>query len=218
MEKGEMKILTDVQESVLNALYKIEDVRRNFYLTGGTALSAYYLQHRYSDDLDLFTHSVSIESIGPLVQDALALEGLNIGSERRSPSFHRYKVNDSLQLDLVRDVDFRVGSPQLIEGVMVDSKKNIAVNKVCAIYGRLDPKDYIDLFFLLKDGEFEIADLLRLTQKKDAGLEPFQWAKAIADSETISVLPRMIIECDLKELKNFFRKLREDVVDSIAKP
>ena len=26
-----------------------------FFLTGGTALSAFYLQHRYSEDLDLFT-------------------------------------------------------------------------------------------------------------------------------------------------------------------
>lgn len=28
---------------------------RGFYLTGGTALSEFYLQHRYSDDLDFFT-------------------------------------------------------------------------------------------------------------------------------------------------------------------
>jgi predicted nucleotidyltransferase component of viral defense system len=28
----------------------------NFYLTGGTALSRFYLNHRYSDDLDFFVH------------------------------------------------------------------------------------------------------------------------------------------------------------------
>jgi len=28
----------------------------DFYLTGGTALSRFYLNHRYSDDLDFFVH------------------------------------------------------------------------------------------------------------------------------------------------------------------
>lgn len=28
----------------------------DFYLTGGTALSRFYLHHRYSDDLDLFVN------------------------------------------------------------------------------------------------------------------------------------------------------------------
>ncbi len=30
-----------------------------FYLTGGTALSRYYLNHRYSDDLDFFVNQHS---------------------------------------------------------------------------------------------------------------------------------------------------------------
>lgn len=29
----------------------------DFYLTGGTALSRFYLHHRYSDDLDFFIHN-----------------------------------------------------------------------------------------------------------------------------------------------------------------
>jgi predicted nucleotidyltransferase component of viral defense system len=31
----------------------------DFYLTGGTALSRFYLNHRYSDDLDFFVHQKS---------------------------------------------------------------------------------------------------------------------------------------------------------------
>jgi hypothetical protein len=40
--------LYPLQDEVLNLLTKPEV---DFYLTGGTALSRYYLQHRYSDDL-----------------------------------------------------------------------------------------------------------------------------------------------------------------------
>jgi len=98
--------------------------------------------------------------------------------------------------------------------MMIDSKKNIAVNKVVAIYSRLEPKDYVDLYFLLKNGEYQITDLLKLGQQKDGGLEPFQWAKVIADVDTFSVLPKMIVPCELSELKNFFHRLRNEVIDS----
>jgi hypothetical protein len=50
----EQKILTDVQKKALIAVAK-EPKLSGFYLTGGTALAAYYFQHRLSNDLDFFT-------------------------------------------------------------------------------------------------------------------------------------------------------------------
>lgn len=210
-----MKILNDLQQKVLEKLFSANEIRRHFYLTGGTALAAFYLQHRYSDDLDLFTHDISLDSIERVVEDLLRDMNTDFRCERRSPTFRRYLIDSSLQLDLVRDVDFRIGSPQLIDNIMVDTKKNIAVNKVTALYGRLDPKDYVDLYFLLKEGEFDILELLKIGKNKDAGLEPFQWAKVIADVHSISILPKMIIKCDLSELKEFFSTLRDKVIDSV---
>lgn len=212
-----MKILTPLQERALETLFGIEEVRRHFYLTGGTALSAFYLSHRYSDDLDLFTHSVDIGSIEREVEDGLRAGGFACARERASPTYRRYLLDGKLILDIVRDVEWRVGAPELRGNIMVDTKKNIAVNKVCAISGRLDPKDYVDLFFLLKDGEFDIANLLSLGKNKDGGLEPFQWSRVIADAETISILPRMIVPCDIGELKGFFKRLRDRVID-LARP
>lgn len=210
-----MKILSDLQQKVLKKLFSADEIHRHFYLTGGTALAAFYFQHRYSDDLDLFTHDVSLDSIERVVEDILRDVDADFKCQRRSPTFRRYLIDSSLQLDLVRDVDFRVGSPQLIDNIMVDTKKNIAVNKVTALYGRLDPKDYVDLYFLLKEGEFDILELLRIGKNKDAGLDPFQWAKVIADVHSISILPKMIIKCDVPELKTFFSTLRDKVTDSV---
>ncbi|HPG30304.1 MAG TPA: nucleotidyl transferase AbiEii/AbiGii toxin family protein [bacterium] len=45
-------------------LYAVQDIVlndsniTNFYLTGGTALSRFYYNHRYSDDLDFFCDSI----------------------------------------------------------------------------------------------------------------------------------------------------------------
>ena len=52
MELSKNKILSELQKNVIRELFNISD---NFYLTGGTALSAFYLYHRYSVDLDFFT-------------------------------------------------------------------------------------------------------------------------------------------------------------------
>ncbi len=41
------------QDLVLKLIMKVDDT---FYLAGGTALGRHYLEHRYSDDLDLFVN------------------------------------------------------------------------------------------------------------------------------------------------------------------
>lgn len=60
-------ILTLQQELALT-LIADTDLASHFYFSGGTALSHYYLQHRFSEDLDFFNHgdfdpqSVTVES------------------------------------------------------------------------------------------------------------------------------------------------------------
>ena len=51
-----MEILTPFQKQILTGVGH-SPLKQSFYLTGGTALAAYYLQHRYSEDLDFFTDS-----------------------------------------------------------------------------------------------------------------------------------------------------------------
>jgi len=49
-----MAILTPFQQQLLRAIGQTQ-IAENFYLTGGTALAAYFLQHRLSEDLDFFS-------------------------------------------------------------------------------------------------------------------------------------------------------------------
>lgn len=209
------KILTVLQQQALDAFFNVPELRQKFYLTGGTALAAYYLKHRFSDDLDFFTHTEAVSDADRAVVSAFEAAGLRVAHDRSSPTFRRYSLNDTLQVDLVRDIDFRIGVPELHDGVMIDTPKNIAVNKVTALYGRLEPKDYVDFYFLLKTYHYDVMELLELAQNKDAGLEFFQWTKIIADAETLTVLPRMIKPLELSELKLFFKEVRNQVLDAI---
>jgi predicted nucleotidyltransferase component of viral defense system len=140
-------ILTPLQKNVLTALYGQEWFREHFYLTGGTALAAFSLRHRFSDDLDFFSHEVSLDAIDGLMRAIARQFGLTVTQLQKSPGFLRYEVNEELKVDFVGDVPFRVGTPGIIDSFVVDSVKNIAVNKVCAILGRLEAKDYVDLYF-----------------------------------------------------------------------
>ncbi|MBI1884541.1 MAG: nucleotidyl transferase AbiEii/AbiGii toxin family protein [Chlamydiae bacterium] len=210
-----MNVLTELQQKALRAFFSVPELKRHFYLTGGTALSGFYLMHRFSDDLDLFTHSIEIDDIERIAIDAWKNFGLHPVKERGSPTYRRFLLNDGLQVDLVKDIDFRVGTPQLHQSFMVDNPKNIAVNKVTAIYGRFEPKDYVDLYFLKAYLSYNILELLKLGMQKDGGLEPFHWARIIKDVENITVLPRMLKPLELTELKKFFMNFREEIIDSL---
>jgi len=65
---SENLILTPEQKIFL-ARFAASELRDSYYLTGGTALAAFHLRHRYSDDLDLFTEDeVSIEPVMAFVR------------------------------------------------------------------------------------------------------------------------------------------------------
>lgn len=49
------KILSSRQVAILEFIGKEKNLVQNFYLSGGTPLAAFYLHHRYSEDLDFFS-------------------------------------------------------------------------------------------------------------------------------------------------------------------
>lgn len=52
-----MEILSQLQKEFFVEIARIAYLKDTFYLTVGTALAAFYLQHRYSEDLDFFTET-----------------------------------------------------------------------------------------------------------------------------------------------------------------
>lgn len=52
-----MSILSLNQKNILEIISKDKLICDNFYLTGGTALAEFYLQHRLSEDLDFFSEN-----------------------------------------------------------------------------------------------------------------------------------------------------------------
>ncbi len=142
--------LTASQRAFLDHLLESE-LAESFYLTGGTALSAFHLHHRRSDDLDLFSRRVF---------DANTVVRLVNGIAEGEPTPHKIAHRlgfilqvggEELRVEFVHyDYDW-IESPQTLYGrLRVDGLRDILANKLSAMIERTDPKDYVDLFHLLR--------------------------------------------------------------------
>ena len=208
MDLSQKQILTPLQSKVLDYLFT---ENFPFFLTGGTALSAYYLFHRYSDDLDLFTlNDGLIGKILPrmeLMSRELKLEMEVIQTE---PMFRRFifrSGDEKVLVDLVRDIDNQIHNDKNMFGkIRVDTFDDIATNKICAILGRQEAKDFIDLFFIAKKG-YDIDKYLVLAKNKDAGVNKATLAFLIKDFSVESLPAYMIESLNLDEMKEFYYNL-----------
>lgn len=98
-------ILTPSQQELLRRFFAYE-VGRAFFLTGGTALAAYYLHHRLSQDVDLFTLEEGALDAAEDVVASLGDEmGWEIHQQRLSPHFLRLGLTtakgESLKMEFV---------------------------------------------------------------------------------------------------------------------
>jgi len=151
-----------------NTLYPFQDEifrliqTDRFYLTGGTCLSRFYYRHRYSEDLDFFFDGF----LYPKDQfEIIFREIINRISERyrteitiEGEYFKRgfiYQKDTAMKIEFVYENYKNVGDRKHIQGIWIDSKENISTNKLTAVYDRKTAKDFIDLYYLLKDVDFE---------------------------------------------------------------
>lgn len=214
-------LLTPLQQALLQAVARTP-LRGQFYLTGGTILAECYLQHRYSDDIDFFTDEPdAVRLVGPVMERVAAQLHTTITFPRRSgSSFLECFLADAQGARL--ELDFALDSPYRLEplvempalGWRVDSRLDITCNKLSAICDRLEPKDFVDLYFLHQQGQ-GLAEAMPLAQRKHVGLEPYALAQAFARVRHLAMLPRMIKPITLAELQTFFTQQAQQLLSSL---
>lgn len=166
-----MDTIIQFQDRVLEAL---RDKIPDFYLTGGTALSKYYFQHRESNDLDFFTREFNqkrIKEIVGIIGDSLSLP-VELIREQTSDKFVkiamylvRGKGEVDLKIDFVEDYLESKYPMRTVDGIKIHAVEDIYIRKIYTVAGQapqLDaigrieasgrnaPKDYYDLYVLSK--------------------------------------------------------------------
>lgn len=215
MNWEESKALTTLKRDFLKAFFDRSQV---FFLTGGSALGVFYLQHRLSYDLDFFTTDERIEwhLLDNDVRSISGAIGATCEAITAAPAFRRY----ALKRDAVGEIlDFVVErSPQIdtekerFGKVRVDTLREIAVNKICTLVGRCELKDLVDLFFLSKRG-FLVREHLDEARRKEGGLDPAMLSFILART-TVDQVPDYVLEAlDLDELRIFVRNLQREFAE-----
>jgi hypothetical protein len=120
-------------------------------------------------------------------------------------------------VDLVRDFGPQYGQHQQVDNIIVDSIENIGANKLTAILGRTEPKDFVDLYFILQAG-YDFDDLLVKAQEKDLGLQPFFLAGALLQVRHLSHLPVTTPPITIDELRSFITALADRLLDQWRPP
>jgi len=158
------KKLYALQDKVLQRVFGVDD---EFYLTGGTALSRFYQEKRYSDDLDFFTNSSTRFNFA--VKNILAelSKEFSIENELDSRDFVRIKIDGLLQVDFVNDRVPRYKEPKVLEnGYKIDTIENILSNKITAVIGRDNPKDIFDIYLISRYYSIDWQEILDSAQEK----------------------------------------------------
>ena len=158
------KKLYNLQDKVLKRVFEVED---EFYLTGGTALSRFYQEKRYSDDLDFFTNnSTRFNFAVKNILTELSKE-FSIETELDSRDFVRIKIDELLQVDFVNDRVPRYKEPRVLEnGYKIDTIENILSNKITAVIGRDNPKDIFDIYLISRYYSVNWQEILDSAQEK----------------------------------------------------
>jgi hypothetical protein len=173
------------QDQILQVLSRIDT---GFYLTGGTALSRGYLNHRFSDDLDFFVNDDDrfglwaervIQSL--LHSDEWTSEVLL--REERYVRLSLLQADILLKIELVNDVPSRVGEPwpHPILG-RIDTAENILANKVTAVLDRSAPKDLADIWGLCCQKGLSLSEAITGAQGKAAGVFPVDLARVLCST------------------------------------
>ena len=163
----------------------VQEQKVDFYLTGGTALSRCYLNHRYSDDLDFFVNEApDFKKQTERVVSAIRKAGMQIELGTASESFLRITVLKDevpLKIDFVNDVIYHYGDFEAAHFFnKIDSWRNILSNKLSAV-SRLEPKDIADLLFIAKKFAFEWPDIMEEAKNKDLWIEPLNVSRIIKE-------------------------------------
>lgn len=200
---------TPLKRDFLNAFFEKE---KRFFLTGGSALALFYLDHRKSYDLDLFsTESIEWMEIDGWVRLCASNISAQVQVVRDAPTFRRYKLDrkpDAEVVDIVLDVTPQVDAEKRnVGGIQVDTLHEIMVNKITTLIGRAEIKDIIDLLFLEKEG-WRIEDYFEDAKLKDGGLDAGMIAM-ILNSLKVSELPDYMIKpLTLDELRTYISDLK----------
>lgn len=169
-------MLTPLQKQVAAIVASLAEAE-GFALAGGAALIARGEVQRQTRDLDFFGLTpAAVDRLVPAVDRALQNAGLVVRHVQENPGFARLIVeseDDRTELDLAADARLFPAEPG--EPAPMLSGQELAVDKVLAVFGRAEARDFLDLAAV--EARYSLDRLFELAAEKDRGFTPEMFAE-----------------------------------------
>jgi predicted nucleotidyltransferase component of viral defense system len=194
-------ILTQTQKLFLE-LFGKRAFSRKFYLSGGTALTEFYIPYRFSEDLDFFSEQeVQVDEVIAFiasVKKRLGFKNFDYNTSFNRNIFFLHFPDYNLKLEFTYYPFTQLNSPKKEYGVKIDGVEDIAVNKLFTIYQNPRSRDFMDLYMIIKKYGFSIENLIRKAKIK------FDW-----HVDPIKLGSQFLLVTDLKDYPTFIEQLKE---------
>jgi len=197
-----------VDEVTLGLLKQLQSlsILSEMRLVGGTSL-ALQIGHRKSIDIDLFGNlSADYENL----VDELKTLG-EVVSLKNSKNIHSLLINE-IKVDIVNYEYKWLTNKITTDNIHLASIEDIAAMKLNAIIGRGSKKDFIDLFFILKD--YSLETLIDFYTKKYNDGSTFLVLKSLTYFEDADMeeMPFMFNNIDWQTIKNNIKKAHAEYI------
>jgi hypothetical protein len=173
--------LSEFQRLVLARVLELLPRESSFALAGGGALIARGITERVTEDLDLFTSEQrDVRYAATVVEQGLTEDGWGVETIRAGASFRRYQVRDPASGDeTMLDIgwDARLETPEQTALGPTLTVRELAADKVLALFGRAEARDLVDLHAL--SCVIEGADMLAAAREKDRGFDVYVFAQMV---------------------------------------
>ena len=232
-------ILSPFQKIILDELCKEKFITQNFRLAGGTALSEFYLKHRYSEDLDFFTdEKQAIEEVkiklNPLFK-GIGIEAVEYREILSSKIFFLKKgQKETVKTDFNYFPFKRFAPGKTYRGLEIESLLDIAISKLDTIITRKNARDFVDFYFIAKhqatliakhqatliqkEHPFDLSMLLqKLEEKMEVSIDPIFLGSCFLRITEIYDYPLMIKAFSKEEMVKYFYSLAKSLKEKIIR-
>ncbi len=171
LEPHQAQVLTTIAQSLPSS---------DFYFSGGTALSAFHLHHRRSEDLDFFAEQ---EFDSAIIINFLKKHRAELGYQKLDfqTSFNRFLIQLHFADKSILKTEFtyypfpRIQKKYLYFKLAIDSLVDIGTNKMMTIAQKPRSRDFLDLYFILQTGDLTFKQLYDQAKVKfDWHIDPVQ--------------------------------------------
>jgi len=221
MAQKAKSILNLHQKKILELISKEKYFTQRFYLTGGTALAEFYLKHRISEDLDFFSEKeVNPIPIVRFLKEKAKVLNLEKYDTRRILGlysfFLRFKDKNILKVDFSYYPFLRIEKGAKFGNLEINSIYDIGVDKVQTVILQPRARDFIDIYFILKEKNYDFyALLMKAKAKFDWDITTLELGTRLMEASKLTDYPRMLKKIDHKEWKGFFineaKKLKKEI-------